>query len=152
MSKAAIINVPTLVKELHSVVTELERHFPGRRFTLDGHLVGSIGEVVAASRYGITLLTASSKDHDAKTRAGVLVQIKITQGKSVGLRSEPEHLLVLQLQQTGEVVEVFNGPGTTAWHACGPMQKNGQRPISLSKLRKLMTEVPESARLPVVNR
>ena len=33
-------------------VAELEAEFPGRHFTLDGHLVGSIGEVMAAYYYG----------------------------------------------------------------------------------------------------
>ena len=40
--------IPELVSRLREVVTELENLFPGRRFPLDGHLVGSIGEVVAA--------------------------------------------------------------------------------------------------------
>ena len=36
--------VPGLVGELYALVAQLEALFPGRRFTPDGHLVGSIGE------------------------------------------------------------------------------------------------------------
>jgi hypothetical protein len=72
------------------------------------------------------------------------------QGMSVALRAEPNHLLVLFLATSGEVTEVFNGPGSIAWAACGPMQRNGQRPIGLSKLRSLMATVEPSARLEVV--
>lgn len=142
-----ITAVPALVKQLYAVVGEFERLFPGRRFTPDGHLVGSIGEVIAAHRYDLILLPASAEAHDAKTRSGLLVQVKATQGKSVALRAEPRHLLVLFLAPSGEVTEVFNGPGSIAWAACGPMQRNGQRAIGVSKLRMLMKSVASSARL-----
>ncbi|MGL5504982.1 MAG: DUF6998 domain-containing protein, partial [Aeromonas veronii] len=33
-----------LVQQLYSTVEELEEMFPGRLFTPDGHMVGSIGE------------------------------------------------------------------------------------------------------------
>lgn len=46
------------VQKLVEIVAELEKEFPGRHFTLDGHLVGSIGEVMAAYYYGIELYTA----------------------------------------------------------------------------------------------
>ncbi|MDX5362980.1 MAG: hypothetical protein LPJ91_02330 [Pseudazoarcus pumilus] len=149
MNPTPITAVPALVKELYGIVAEFERLFPGRRFTPDGHLVGSIGEVVAAHRYGLSLFPGSTEVHDACAPNGVSVQVKATQGKSVALRAEPEHLLVLFLASDGEVTEVFNGPGSVAWSACGPMQKNGQRPIGLSRLQKLMAAVPESARLAV---
>jgi hypothetical protein len=35
-----------LIRQLYSVVVALEEEFEGRKFTPDGHLVGSIGEVV----------------------------------------------------------------------------------------------------------
>ena len=47
--------VKTQVQKLVEIVAELEAEFPGRHFTLDGHLVGSIGEVMAAYYYGIEL-------------------------------------------------------------------------------------------------
>ena len=59
-----------IVAQLRQLVTELSDLYPGRRFTLDGHLVGSIGEVLAAERYGLELLTASHKTHDAVTADG----------------------------------------------------------------------------------
>lgn len=36
-----------LVDQLHAIVEELEGMHPGRKFPLDGHLVGSIGEAAA---------------------------------------------------------------------------------------------------------
>ena len=47
--------VPDLVGRLYEIVSELEALFPGRYFTPDGHLVGSLGEVMAAHDYGLVL-------------------------------------------------------------------------------------------------
>ena len=143
-------SVPSLVARLYEIVSEFERLFPGRRFTLDGHLVGSIGEVIAAHRYGLTLRAHSSQGYDATSPTGVRVEIKATQGTSVALREEPQHLVVLHLTRSGVASEVYNGPGATVWQASGAMQRNGQRAISLSRLRSLMTQVPSQLRLPVV--
>lgn len=145
-----IERIPHLIRQLYSVVAELERLFPGRRFTPDGHLVGSIGEVLAASHYGLTLLSASTEGHDAMAEDGRLVQVKATQRSSIGLRSEPEHLLVLRILPDGNSEEVYNGPGKLAWASAGKMQKNGQRPVSASRLTELMRSVPHGDRLPRV--
>ena len=139
--------VPQLVGELYRVVQEFERLFPGRRFTPDGHLVGSIGEVMVSYRYGLELLPHSYQGHDARAPNGTLVEIKATQGSSVALREEPQHLLVVHLGRQGQISEIFNGPGSIAWSAAGKMQRNGQRPISLFKLKALMVEVAPQSRL-----
>ena len=139
--------IPRLVRQLYEVVRQLESLFPGRRFTPDGHLIGSIGEVLAAHYYGLDLYPGSEPKHDATAKDGRRVQIKATQGTGVGLRSEPETLLVIKLERDGTFDEVFNGPGGIAWEATGPEQKNGQSPISLSKLRRLMEKVPQGARI-----
>lgn len=143
-----IDHVPDIVQRLYGLVAELENHFPGRRFTPDGHLVGSLGEVLAAYYYDLELLAASTERHDALSRDGRLVQVKATQGRSVALRSEPDHLLVLALLRDGTVDEVYNGPGALAWARIGAPQKNGQYPLSLSTLRRLMQFVDGDSRLP----
>ena len=42
------INLPKPVADIYRAVDALEQRHPGRKFTPDGHLVGSIGEVIAA--------------------------------------------------------------------------------------------------------
>ncbi len=149
--RAPAEHVPELVRRLYSLVSEFEALFPGRKFTPDGHLVGSIGEVLAAHRYALSLHPASSEGHDGTAKDGRQVEIKATQGDTVALRAEPQHLIVLHLNKQGHASEVFNGPGALVWSNCGAMQKNGQRPVSLSKLRRLMLQVPENQRLPLRN-
>lgn len=138
--------------DLYTASDGLERMFPGRKFTLDGHLVGSIGEVVAAYIFDLDLNPASTQGHDAKSADGRDVEIKLTQGSGVAIRHEPEHLIVLHRPKGGPMRVVFNGPGSIAWSAAGTMQRNGQRPISLSRLSRLAEIVPADDRLPEVRR
>lgn len=150
MSYENIEQLPLLIQELYSIVNKLELTYEGRKFTLDGHLVGSIGEVLVSYYYDIKLLPASTEKHDARTKDGRLVQIKATQGSSVGLRSEPDYLIVIKILPDGSIDEVYNGPGISAWTRAGKMQKNGQRAISVSTLKKLMSEVPGNMCIPKI--
>ena len=131
------------IKELYKITNELEKEYPGRKFTIDGHLVGSIGEVIVAEHYGLTLLPNSTKTHDALTDDKKYVQIKATQVKSISISSEPDYVIVIKLFSDGSWEEIYNGPGNLVWDAAGKMQKNGQRPISLNKLKVLMNSVNE---------
>lgn len=144
--------VTRYLDDLYTASDGLERMFPGRKFTLDGHLVGSIGEVVAAYIFDLDLNPASTLGHDGTTPDGRKVEIKLTQGRGVAIRHEPEHLVVLHRPKGGPIRIVFNGPGGLAWAAAGKMQKNGQRPISLSRLSKLAADVPTCERLPEIRR
>ena len=135
------------VQLLYKISQDLETLFPGRHYTPDGHMIGSIGEALAASFYGLDLFTASKETHDAKAPDGRLVQIKATQIQRVSLSSEPKWLLVLKIHRDGTFSEEYNGPGALVWTHCGKMQKNGQRPISLTMLHQLQEKVPVSHRL-----
>ena len=139
--KQANTNIAAKIRELYAITQELERNYPGRKFTPDGHLVGSIGEVLVSEHYCLTLLPNSSETHDAVTKDGRYVQIKATQVKGISISSEPEYVIVIKLFTDGSWEEVYNGPGKSVWNNAGKMQKNGQRPISLRKLRNLMGSV-----------
>ncbi len=45
--------VKGLLDQLYAASGRLEALFPGRKFTLDGHLVGSVGEVIAAYMFDL---------------------------------------------------------------------------------------------------
>jgi hypothetical protein len=138
-----------LVNAVFAATTALEEMFPGRKFTPDGHLVGSLGEVIAAHWYGLTLTPPSTKAHDAIASDGRKVEVKLTSTKRVSLRHEPEHLLVLVRSNDGTVDTIYNGPGAPVWKAAGKMQSNGQRSISITRLRLLGRSVPDEDRLPL---
>ena len=103
------------VRELYAIVSKLESDYSDyhRHFTLDGHLVGSIGEVYAAQKYGIKLFTSSAPKHDGAAPDGRLVQVKATQRESVGISEKSDSLIVLRIDENGDIDEVYNGPEDT---------------------------------------
>ena len=58
---------PEVIKEVYSLVAELEAMFPGRPFTPDGHMIGSLAECFAEYYYGLNLYKCSYPGHDAHT-------------------------------------------------------------------------------------
>lgn len=144
------MNPDSLIRDLYAIKNTLEDQFPGRKFSLDGHLVGSVGEVLVAEAYGIELYPNGTETHDGKATDGREVQIKATQIDRVSISSEPEHLIVIKIHQDGTWEEIYNGPGSPVWNRAGKKQKNGQRQITISALRELMIGVTEAQRIPKI--
>ncbi len=139
---------PQIVRDIYKAVNELEAMFPGRRFTPDGHLLGSLGEALAAYYFGIQLSAASTATHDGCVGSRK-VQVKATQGNRIAISSEPDHLIVLGLDQNGGFCVHYNGPGDLVWALVRDksMPKNSQYQVSVSALRRLQEAVPISMRL-----
>jgi hypothetical protein len=129
-------DVKIQIRKLLDIVRELENDFPGRPFTLDGHLVGSIGEVMAAYYYGIELYAASTPAHDGEID-GKKVQIKISQQNKIAIYHEPEYLIVLYLTKSGDIYEVYNGPGREPWNRAGKMDRHNIRHMTVNQLMEL---------------
>lgn len=129
------VALPPPVAAIYRAVAELEALYKDRKFTPDGHLVGSIGEVVAAEALHLTLHPMSRKGHDAFDSSGD-VQIKMTAGKRVTMADTCDRLVVLQVVSPEEAEIVYDGPGAPAWAAAGKENKNG-RSVSIATLRRL---------------
>ena len=145
------VRFPALIAQLYEVVSELEAMFQ-RPFTPDGHMVGSIGEALAAHFYGLTLTPCSTKGCDA-TLGEKRIEIKATQGSRIAFRCAPEHLLVLKLHKNGTFDELYNGDGARVWAlvAHKTMSDNGQLSVSVSALKRLNSMVAEHERISRLN-
>lgn len=149
-TKAKMDAIKEKIQKLISIVKELETDFPGRHFSLDGHLVGSIGEVMAAYYYGIELYAASAVAHDGEID-GKKVQIKISQQDDIVINHEPEYLIVLYLRKNGDVFEVYNGPGEAPWNSASKRDSHNNRHMRVNKLMELDKQVSDEFRIAVVN-
>ena len=138
------------VQRLIEIVKELEDDFPGRHFTLDGHLVGSIGEVMASYYYGIKLYTASAPAHDGEID-GKKVQIKITQQEDIVINHEPEYLIALYLNKNGNIYEIYNGPGKDPWDSASKRDSHNNRHMRINKLMELDRLVDSDKRIVAVH-
>jgi hypothetical protein len=134
--------VPALIGDLLKTTQRLTTLFEGRPFTPDGHLVGSIGEVVAEYVYDLKLQPASTPQIDARTKDGRSVQIKLTgaAGTSFGLRwssqlttPHADLLIGLKLSESG-FTEVYNGPFPKDLLEGRSDTSNGQVSVAIRKL------------------
>jgi hypothetical protein len=130
------IPLPDAVARIYEATAELEERYPQRKFTPDGHLVGSIGEVIAAEALDLKLHPMSHPGHDAFDGVSD-VQIKLTARNRVALYASCVRLVVLRIVSPKEAEIIYDGCGKSAWKAAGKKQKNGQRQISLSALTAL---------------
>lgn len=151
-----------LIVDLYALVKELEDRYAhhGRHFTPDGHLVGSLGEALAADLFGLTLMDASNHGFDA-VQGDKRIEIKATQRGQIALQADcvdlpleaqPTHLIALKIHVEklghGEWVEVvYNGPAMPVWGAARKASKNGQQVITLTKLRGMDAAVPDEDRI-----
>lgn len=104
------------IKELLAITQRLKKKYIhlNKHFSLDGKLVGDIGEVLAKEKYGLELLPENTPLHDAKERTtGRMVQIKSSfKGYYYFPYGEvPEFFLANKIEEDGRLTEVFNGPG-----------------------------------------
>ena len=67
------ISIPEALIQLQAIVTDLQHSYPKKRFTLDGRLVGDLGEILAESVYEIDLFLGLEKHYDAVCSDGKLV-------------------------------------------------------------------------------
>lgn len=138
------------VRQLYALVRDLEAMFPGRPFTPDGHMVGSLGECLVADAYGLELMPPSNQGYDALHPAsGTRVEIKATQAQRVAFRSCPEHTIIIRIDEAGGFEEFYNGPGSLIWRTFEGRTRpsNGQFQISLKQVAALARTVPEGDRI-----
>lgn len=127
----------------------LKTAFPTRAFTIDGRLVGDIGEVIAALEYDITIDDVSRATHDGVTSDGRLVQVKATFQSSLTFKSVPDLYLGFKLHPTGEYEEVFNGPGQLIFDRYSHRKGIGTSLLSfpVAALREMSAAVPSASRV-----
>lgn len=130
-------------------IEHLKLAFPQREFTIDGRLVGDIGEVIAALENDITLNVVSQPGHDGRTSDGRNVQIKATFKDSLTFGTVPEYYLGFKLYKSGEYEEVFNGPGKLISEHYSGRKYIGVKPLSfpVAQLRQLSRRVSEEDRI-----
>ena len=141
--------IKSYVKELLAVVRRMQADYPKKKFTLDGRLVGDIGEILAEQIYDLNLLEGIQKKHDAISH-GRRVQIKTTMKGALTFGDIPDYYLGLKVDENGAVREIFNGPGKVVKEAIQHRKrpKNFLYSISLSRLEKLNARVSKEDRIP----
>ena len=120
-------------------------------FTLDGNLIGDIGEAIASELFGLNLVSSNTAGFDALAVDGRKIQIKATgTGRGPAFRmteARADHLIFLNLNFDllyGNVV--YNGPEHKVISSLPEEWKN-QRSVSMTKIRAIDDTLQPQERL-----
>ena len=139
------------IKELLVIVEALHQRYPKKQFTLDGRLVGDLGEILVEQDYELELFDVLEKHYDGITPDGKKVQIKTTMKNSLTFPCDhtPNFYLGIKIFSDGTYEEIFNGSGELVRERIRNRKptKNNQHSISLSTLQLLNKTVPDNQRI-----
>jgi len=152
------IVLPPEVMDLCQVHSRLKARYSdtGLTFTLDGKLVGDIGEAIVAKAFGLRLCANRTPGVDAHTPDGRSVQIKATGRSSAGPAFTPgegiaDHLLFIQIDFNAGVATVaYNGPEAPVRKLLPANWGRGTKVLSLSQIKALDATVSDVDRLAMV--
>ena len=131
-------------------INQLKSALPIKKFTIDGRLVGDIGEFLIQQDYDVKLFDKLVEGYDGKTSDGRLVQIKATFKNSLTFTKTPDYYLGIRINENGTYVEIFNGPGKVIEDKYGHRKGFGKKQLSFrnSVLRELSENVPINQKIP----
>jgi hypothetical protein len=129
-------------------IEQLREAFPEKKFTVDGRLVGDIGEAIAQRDYDLELYKKLQKGYDA-TSNGNKVQIKATFKDQLTFKEVPDFYLGLKLYSDGNYEEIYNGPGRYIKEKYGHRKGVGKELLSfpISILKSISDKIPISEKI-----
>jgi uncharacterized protein DUF6998 len=147
------ITISEAVVKLLEIVDQLQQMHPKKKFTLDGRLVGDIGEILVEAAYDVKLFEDMRPHHDGETTDRRQVQIKTTMKDALTFPADhvPDYYLGIKISRDGTFEEVFNGPGNVAAEAIKNRKppKTNLHSISLNALLALTRTVSTKDRIPL---
>ncbi len=132
------------LQKIFAGIDELKAQLPDKEFTIDGRLVGDIGEAIVQHDYDLTLYDGLVKDYDGETPCGEKVQIKATFKNSLTFKKVSDFYLGIKINKDGSYEEIFNGPGILIAKRYGHIKGFGDALLSFpnSVLKQISSEVP----------
>lgn len=148
--------LPKPILRLIDARNELKAHYSNvdLRFTLDGNLVGDLGEAVAADLFGLKLTGPSNEGIDGYAPDGRSVQVKASGTKRGApfrlVETCAHHLLFFHFDYDNCIGEVvYNGPEEPVRQTL-PSSWVGQRSVGAATFRRLDKLVSDDDRLPML--
>lgn len=136
--------------QLFTSIEKLQKKFShhNKKFTLDGKLVGDIGEVLVAEHYGITLYGDNVAVYDGyvTSEANKHVQIKSSFNNYFyfpkDVKNMPDYFIAININRNGTFEEIFNGRGEIIFkHLLSHLPTERKYPyrLSLKRLQEINT-------------
>lgn len=125
-----MVKIKEALKLIFDGIKILTTEYPKRNFTIDGRLVGDIGEIIAETFYDVRLDEISQPTHDGVTSDGKKVQIKATFKNHLTFKKIPDYYLGLKLNEDGAFEEIYNGPSKKIIEKYGSRKGFGEELLS----------------------
>ena len=132
------------MEKIFSGIEDLKSELPDKSFTIDGRLVGDIGEAIIQRDYDVTLYGGLAKNYDGYTSCGKQVQIKATFKAHLGFKLVPDYYLGIKINRDGSYEEIFNGPGRYILEYFSHRKGVGSELLSFptSTLKEISAKIP----------
>lgn len=153
MESETIKGLKEEIKCLHNTVGRIRKLFPDskKEFTLDGRLVGDIGEVIAEELFDIKLFKTLKKHYDAKANYddNTKIQIKATFKDKLTFNHAPDYYIGIQLFEDGRYKVIYNGPGKYIAEHYSHRKHIGKKLLSfpVKVLKEISDGIDESERI-----
>ena len=140
------------IEKLFKIIEDLRENYP-KQFTLDGRLVGDIGEVLVQEYYDVTLYTKLEKRYDGFDSKNRKIQIKSTFKDSLNFPCDkedvPDYYIGIKIHRDGTFEEIYNGKGSDIWNLVKNRKKTkiSTFQISLSALKEINKNVNPSDKI-----
>lgn len=141
------MNLAGNIEKLFEAMEDLQKNYPNKQFTLDGKLVGDIGEILVQENYNVKLYSKQEKQYDGYDSENRKIQIKATFKDALTFpcdkKDVPDYYIGLKINRDGSFEEVYNGKGSDVWKLVENRKKtkNSTFRISLTALRKINVKV-----------
>ncbi len=147
------MNLAENVEKLFKIIEDLQQNYPNKKFTLDGRLVGDIGEVLVQENHDVTLFTKLEKEYDGIDSKNRKVQIKATFKDHLNFPCDkedvPDYYIGIKIHRDGTFEEIYNGKGSDIWNLVKNRKKTkiSTFQISLSALKEINKNVNPSDKI-----
>ncbi|MGJ8594081.1 MAG: DUF6998 domain-containing protein [Aquaticitalea sp.] len=143
------------IKHLLAITESLKKQYEGRlNFSLDGRLVGDIGEALASEKFDLELYSQNAQVYDGEQRGtNKKVQIKSSMkyNFSYPFGKDLDHYLAVHIEPSGELEVIYNGPGKPIHDYLKKKKRKSYRDIwytiSANHLRTLDKDVKQEDRI-----
>lgn len=146
------------IKQLLEITASLKRQYEDKlNFSLDGRLVGDIGEALVSEKFDIELYSKNAHVYDGEqrgTKKKVQIKASMAYNFSYPFDKDLDHYIAVHIEPTGELDILYNGPGKPINDFLKLKKRKTYKDIwysiSANHLRMLNEEVNEGDRLKAV--
>lgn len=146
------------IEQLLKITSSLKKQYQGKlNFSLDGRLVGDIGEALVSEKFDIELYSQNAPVYDGEqrgTKKKVQIKASMAYNFSYPFNKDLDHYIAVHIEPTGKLEVLYNGPGKPINDFLKAKKRKTYKDIwytiTANHLRTLDEEVNEEDRLKAV--